>query len=268
MKLKVKSPIKWAGGKTQLLDQFDELLPLNFSTYIEPFVGGGALFFHLLPSDAILIDLNTELINFYTVVRDDVENLIESLKVHKNQSDYYYKMRDLDPSKLSPLDRASRFLYLNKTSYNGLWRTNKKGIFNVPFGRHKNVRLFDEENIRRVSLALKNIKIISGDFTIALQYAKNGDFIYMDPPYYPLSKTSNFTSYSGTFNEKDQIRLSECFRELDRIGAFVMLSNSNTDFVRSLYKGYDIRVVRATRRINSKVNGRGTIDEVVIRNFS
>jgi len=266
--LKLKSPIKWAGGKTQLLDQLDKLLPAKFSTYIEPFVGGGALFFHLLPADAVLIDLNTELINFYITVRDEVENLIESLKVHKNQSDYYYKMRDLDPSKLSSLERASRFLYLNKTSYNGLWRTNKKGVFNVPFGRNKNVRLFDEENIRRVSLALKNAKIISGDFTIALQYAKAGDFIYMDPPYHPLSKTSNFTSYSGTFVERDQIRLSEFFRELDRIGAFVMLSNSNTDFIRSLYKGYDIRFVKATRRINSKSDGRGAIEEVVIRNFS
>ncbi len=266
--MKVRSPIKWAGGKAQLLDQLDELLPEKFSTYIEPFVGGGALFFHLLPADAVLIDLNSELINFYTVVRDDVESLIESLKVHKNQSDYYYKIRNLDPSKLSSLDRASRFLYLNKTSYNGLWRTNKKGVFNVPFGRHKNVRLFDEENIRLVSLSLKNAKIISGDFTMALQYAKAGDFIYMDPPYHPLSRTSNFTSYSGKFSEKDQIRLSECFKELDRIGAFVMLSNSNTDFIKSLYKGYDIHTVKATRRINSKSDGRGAIDEVVIRNFS
>lgn len=264
----VKPPFKWAGGKSQLLGQFESLLPKKFDLYIEPFVGSGALFFHLLPPKAILIDLNFDVVNFYNVVKNNLDELIEDLKKHKNESEYYYMMRSKDPTTMNPVKRASRFLYLNKTSYNGLWRVNKRGQFNVPFGRYKNPKIFDEENMKKVSLSLKDVKIILGDFTETLKYAKSGDFIYMDPPYYPISKTSNFTSYSGEFTSDDQIRLAECFKELDKIGSLVMLSNSNTEFIRSLYKGYDIHLVKATRRINSKADKRGEIEEIVIRNFS
>ncbi|MCL4408133.1 MAG: DNA adenine methylase [Thermotogae bacterium] len=267
-KIKIKPPFKWAGGKGQLIEQFELLLPKKFDLYIEPFVGGGALFFNILPSDAILIDLNFDVVNFYTVVKNDVEKLIDDLKTHRNESEYYYMMRSVNLDSLNSIQRASRFLYLNKTAYNGLWRVNKKGNFNVPFGRYKNPKILDEDNLRNVSLALRDVSIIWSDFSIALDYAKSNTFVYFDPPYHPLSKTSNFTNYSGTFNVKDQIRLAECFKLLDKRGCFLMLSNSNTPLVRQLYANYDVHIVRARRMINSKAEGRGEIEEIVVRNFS
>lgn len=269
MKIEIKkSPVKWAGGKGQLLDRLIPMIPKKFNLYAEPFVGGGALFFNIRPQPAILIDLNAELINFYTIVRDDVESLIEDLKKHKNEIEYYYMMRSLNPESMAPVHRASRFLYLNKTSYNGLWRVNKKGKFNVPFGRYKNPVFLNENNLRESSLSLKHTVILCGDFTMIIDRVKSNDFIYFDPPYYPLTKTSNFTSYSGPFKTEDQIRLAECFRTLDQKGCFLMLSNSDTPFTRTLYKNYDLKIVEARRMINSKADNRGEINEIVVRNFS
>ncbi len=267
-RIRIKSPIKWAGGKGQLLEQFEPFLPKKFDLYIEPFVGGGALFFHILPSNAILIDMNLDVVNFYNVVKNNLEELINDLRKHKNERNYYYMMRSLNPESLDPIQRASRFLYLNKTAYNGLWRVNKKGKFNVPFGRYKNPKICDEDNLRNVSLALKDISVIWGDFSIALDHAKSNTFVYFDPPYDPISKTSNFTSYSGTFGVEDQIRLSECFKALDKKGCLLMLSNSNTPLIRKLYVDYEIHVIKARRMINSKVTGRGEVEEIIVRNFS
>ncbi len=265
--IRLKTPIKWAGGKGQLLSQLDHLLPKKFNMYIEPFIGGGALFFHILPSKSVLIDTNLDLINFYTVVRDKPDALIDDLKKHKNDEDYYYSMREKDVSKMDNVERASRFLYLNKTSYNGLWRVNKKGQFNVPFGKYKNPKIVDEQNLKFVSMALKNSEVMLDDFTAVLRYARAGTFVYFDPPYHPLSKTSNFTNYSGKFDEEDQIRLAECFRVLDKMGCFVILSNSDTEFIKMLYAGYDLQIVKARRAINCKANGRGQINEIIVRNF-
>lgn len=265
-----KPPVKWAGGKGQLIPQFEPLLPKNdCRLYLEPFLGGGALFFHLLPSKAVLIDNNEELMNFYLVVRDNLEQLLDDLRKHENTAEYYYKIRALDAEKLSPVERASRFLYLNKTAYNGLWRVNSSGKHNVPFGRYKNPRIADEQNLRLVSRALKQAGLICGDFSLVLEYAVQGSFVYFDPPYHPLSETANFTGYTPeSFDAGDQSRLAEVFRELDRMGCAVMLSNSDTPFIRELYSGFDVRVVRARRAINCRADKRGPVNELVIRNYS
>ncbi|MDQ0285872.1 DNA adenine methylase [Desulfofundulus luciae] len=264
----IKSPLKWAGGKGQLIPQFEPLFPPNVREMAEPFVGGGAVFFHLRPPRAFLVDSNEELINFYLVIRDRLEELLVDLRCHKNSAEYYYRIRAVDPATLNPVQRASRFLYLNKTGYNGLWRVNKKGQHNVPFGRYKNPKIVDEEQLSKASAALKNAEIRCGDFSLVLEVARPGMFIYLDPPYHPLSQTSNFTSYTpGQFNERDQLRLADLFRELDRQGCLVMLSNSDTEFVRNLYEGYDIKTVYARRAINCRGDRRGAITELVIRNY-
>ncbi|MDH7577858.1 MAG: DNA adenine methylase [Bacillota bacterium] len=267
--VKPKPPVKWAGGKGQLLSQFEPLFPKKFGAYHEPFVGGGAVFFHLLPERAVLIDNNPELINFYLVVRESLDELLISLHKHKNEAGYYYQIRALDPEKLDPVSRASRFLFLNKTGYNGLWRVNRQGRHNVPFGRYKNPRIADVENLRRVSDALKRAQILLNDFSVVLNYAESGDFIYFDPPYYPLSETANFTDYTAdSFGREDQERLAETFQELDKRGCLVMLSNSDTSFIRELYSGYHLTVVSAKRAINCRADRRGPIGELVIRNYS
>ena len=264
-----KPPVKWAGGKGQLISQFGPLYhKQTFSLNIEPYVGGGAVFFHLLPSEAVIIDNNPELINFYIVVRDELQALLADLEKHQNNEEYYYSIRALDPDKMDPVCRASRFLYLNKTGYNGLWRVNKKGKHNVPFGRYKNPRIVDKENLQLVSRVLQHTEIILGDFSKALDFALPGAFVYLDPPYHPLSETANFTSYtSDSFGVDDQRRLAEAFKEFDERGCKVMLSNSDTPFIRELYKGYDIRVVYARRAINCCAEKRGPISELVIRNY-
>jgi DNA adenine methylase len=266
---KSKPPIKWAGGKGQLIPQFEPLFPKErYDLYLEPFVGGGAVFLHLLPFRAVLIDSSYELINFYLVVRDNLEELLQELGKHQNTPEYYYRIRALDPELLTRVKRASRFLYLNKTGYNGLWRVNSQGKHNVPFGRYKRPRIADVSNLRLVSEALKRAEIFSDDFHRVLDCALPGSFVYLDPPYHPLSETANFTGYtSGAFGPGDQQRLAAVFRELDQNGCLVMLSNSDTPFVRRLYAGYDIQVVHARRAINSRAGGRGPITELVIRNY-
>jgi len=204
------------------------------------------------------------------VIRDNVEELITKLKQHRenHSKDYYYAIRELKLELLSKVERASVFIYLNKTCFNGLYRVNSKGKFNVPMGSYKNPSIFQEDDLREISKILKNVKILRMHFEKVLNYAKEGDFIYFDPPYYPLQKGKNFTSYTkDNFSEKDQIRLSEVFRELDKKGCKVMLSNSDTEFIKNLYKGYNIHIVKANRMINCDAAKRGPINEVVVTNY-
>jgi len=269
--VKPKPFVKWAGGKRQLVNLLIKKIPKHFNRYIEPFVGGGALLFELLPKRAIINDINEELINAYLVIRDNVHELIESLKKHKNSEEYYYKIRAVNPKKLSPVERASRFIYLNKTCYNGLYRENSKGEFNVPFGRYKNPKIFDPENLIAISEYLNNadIEIYNKDYKEVCLMAEKGDFVYLDPPYYPLSKTSSFTKYTKyDFRERDHIELAEVFRELDKKGCYVMLTNSNSEFIKRLYKDYNIEEIEANRFINCKKEGRKKQKvELLIKNF-
>ncbi|MDH4330554.1 MAG: DNA adenine methylase [Candidatus Moranbacteria bacterium] len=278
-KNKPKPFVKWVGGKRQLLEQFKALglyPPRNFdaenATYFEPFVGGGAVFFDLLPKNAVLSDWNEELVTTYNVIKDDVDNLIESLKNHKNEKEYFLSMRAKDLNELSDVEIASRFIYLNRTCFNGMYRVNKSGGFNVPFGKQKKPLICDEDNLRKVSAILENVSISKRDYKDVLNEAKKGDFVYFDPPYYPLNRTSNFTSYTADgFLEKEQEELRDTYFKLHKRGCFVMLSNSNTEFIRNIYSGLDKKIkineVSASRMINSVASKRGKIKEVLVVNY-
>jgi DNA adenine methylase len=261
--------LKWAGGKGQLLSQLAPLLPAEpVRRYFEPFVGGGAMFFAMEPRVAILSDINPELIDVYTAVQRDVEGLIAALAPHRYEEAYYYEVRAWDPAELPLLDRAARTIYLNRAGFNGLYRLNSKGGFNVPFGRHTNPTLCDAPNLRACSRALADAHIEVRRFDAILDHAEPSDFVYLDPPYVPLSATSNFTSYSATsFDEPEQRELAEVFRELTRRGVKAMLSNSNAPLVHELYEGFDIQLVSARRNINSKATSRHAIHEVLVRNY-
>ncbi len=268
--------LKWAGGKARLLGQFERFFPHEVGRYSEPFVGSGAVFFYVMerfnPADVVLSDSNEELMNAYRAVRDDVEDLLIGLKEHRRShgEGHYYRVRSLNPAALSPPARAARLIYLNKTCFNGLYRVNSRGGFNVPMGSYKNPRIFDAENLRRVSQALQSVDLQVRHFSVLSDIAKQrrGDFIYFDPPYHPLSKTSSFTSYTaGDFKESDQKRLAEVYRTLDRKGCRLMLSNSDCLFTRGLYKGFRLETVRARRAINSKADGRGEINELLVLNY-
>ena len=264
--------LKWAGGKRQLIPQMNIFFPKNYNRYIEPFIGGGAIFFHLLPDNTIISDNNPDLINCYRIVKEHVEDLIISLKSHKYEKDYYYEIRALDRDRnkyaeLSNVEKASRSIYLNKCGYNGLYRVNSKGFFNVPFGRHKNPKICDEENLRKVSRVLKNVKIYLGSFEICLDFAEKNDFVYLDPPYYPLSETALFTSYTKkNFDRSSQIKLYEMFKELNNRECNIMLNNSYSEFILDLYKDFKIVTLKAKRNINSNSQKRGLIKEVLILN--
>lgn len=275
---KPKPFVKWVGGKRQLLAQFrklnlypPELFNIKTGRYFEPFVGGGAVFFDLLPEKGFLSDLNKELVVAYNVIKNDVDNLIVSLKKHKTDKEYFLKIRAQDPNKLSDLNIASRFIFLNRTCFNGLYRVNSKGGFNVPYGKYTNPLICDEDNLRKVSKALQGIEIKYQDYKEVLKKAKKGDFVYFDPPYYPVSKTSSFTSYtSESFLDKEQIELRDTVLELQKRGCYVMLSNSDTSFINKIYSGFKgirINKVEAGRSINSKGNGRGKITEVLVINY-
>ena len=275
---KPKPFVKWVGGKRQLLEQFRRMNlypPENFdpenSRYFEPFVGGGAVFFDLLPEEGFLSDLNKELVTTYNVIKNDLEKLIVSLKKHKTNKEYFLKVRAQDPNELSDVAVASRFIFLNRTCFNGMYRVNSKGGFNVPFGKYSNPLICDEDNLRKVSKALQNIDIKHQDYKEILKKAKKGDFIYFDPPYYPVSKTASFTSYTAeSFLDKEQTELRDTFVELHKRGCFVMLSNSDTPFINEIYsgiKGVRINKVQAGRAINSNGSGRGKITEVLITNY-
>lgn len=261
--------LKWAGGKSQLLKQYEDFLPKPeyIGRYFEPFIGSAAVYFHLRPPNATLCDINQKLIDVYRVVQQDVDSLIEALKDHKNEKTYYYRVRKMKQEKMTPVTRAARLIFLNKTCYNGLYRENSKGEFNVPFGRYKNPTICDEYRLRNASCALQGVQLVAADFEKAVETAEAGDFIYFDPPYVPLNATSNFTSYNKYgFSHEDQERLAATFRRLDRRGCYVMLSNSSAPVVRDLYEGYQFERIKARRSINSKADGRGPVTELLITN--
>lgn len=242
--------------------------------YVEPFIGGGSVLFHLQPKNAIINDFNEELINVYLTIKNNAAELIQDLKKHKNESDYFYAIRGLDRtesfSNLSPIERASRIIFLNKTCFNGLYRVNNAGEFNAPFGRYKNPNIVNEPVIKAVShyLNANNIEIMSGDYLEVLKNTTNNSFVYLDPPYHPISESSNFTGYvKGGFNIEDQIRLREACDELNNKGVKFLLSNSASSFILEQYQNYDIHIIKAKRAINSNAVKRGDVEEVLIRNY-
>lgn len=272
----VRPFLKWAGGKRQLLPEIKNYVPKKYNTYYEPFLGGGAILFNLQPKNATINDSNTELINCYEVIRDSLEELIEDLKKHENNESYYYEMRELDRTttykdNYDKIKRASRILYLNKTCYNGLFRVNSQGQFNVPFGRYKNPNILDEAVLRAVNKYLNNnkVKIFNTDFEKAVLDAKKGDFVYLDPPYDPVSNTASFTGYDvNGFDKEEQRRLKSVFDDLTSRGCQALLSNADTDFIIKLYGSrYKIEKISATRAINSNALKRGKITEVLVRNY-
>ena len=275
-KNKLVAPVvKWVGGKRQLLSEISPLLPKRITSYCEPFLGGGAVLFSIQPSKAIVNDLNSDLITVYEVIRDDVEELIDNLKKHENSSEYFYTIRDMDRNKetyaaMSKVERASRLSYLNKTCFNGLFRVNSSGEFNSPFGHYKNPNIVNEPVLRAVNkyFSSSNITFCNEDFAVTLGRISKGSFVYLDPPYDPVSDTANFTGYNrGGFDRNEQIRLKQCCDELTQRGVKFMLSNSATTFIKELYKDYDISIVQAKRAINSDASKRGAIEEVLIRNY-
>lgn len=268
--------LKWVGGKRQIIPEIMSHLPGNLSSlnYSEPFIGGGALFFHLEPKKAIINDFNDELINVYKVIKNNLEELLLDLKKHQNTSEYFYQIRGIDrqPSfnELSNIQHASRIIYLNKTCYNGLYRVNNSGEFNSPFGRYANPNIVNEPVLRAVSKYLNksDITILNGDYEQVLNIATSDTFVYLDPPYHPLSDSSNFTGYiQGGWTEKDQIRLKMACDELNKKGVKFLLSNSSSSLIKELYSDYKIHSINATRSINSDADKRGQIEELLIKNY-
>lgn len=272
----MKPIVKWAGGKTQLVSRLKDRLPKEFNHYYEPFIGGGAFLFDLSVLNASINDINSELIHMYKVVRDDVEALIDVLgridEEHEvGYKEYYYQSRDLYNKKIMDskydIEMAALFIYLNKHCFNGLYRVNSKGLFNVPFNGKKSGKSFDPFNLREVSQYLKHVNINNGDFADILVNAKSGDFVFFDSPYDLLNDTS-FESYTKSgFPKEEHIRLSEVFKDLHKRGVFCMLTNHNTELINDLYKDFNIEVVSVKRMINSNANKRNG-EEVIIRNFS
>lgn len=258
--------LKWVGGKSQLLPELRKYIPRVYNRYFEPFIGGGALFFNLAPQNAIISDSNADLINAYTVVRDKVEELIEVLLNHEYDETYYYKMRATEPDNLDPVGRAARLIYLNKTCFNGLYRVNKQGQFNVPFGRYSNPKICDADKLRSASKILEGVVIAHSDYqSILRQHAQPGDLIYIDPPYHPISEFGDFKRYTKEFfYEEDQIRLRDLISELKASGCYVIASNSYCDFILDLYKDFEIKVVNAKRYINKIAARRNGVQEIII----
>lgn len=275
-KNKLVSPVlKWVGGKRQLLPLIKPRLPKRITSYCEPFVGGGAVLFELQPKKAIINDINSELILVYTVIKDNVKALIELLETYPNEENFYYDLRNIDRDqtkydKLSEIERAARVIFLNKTCYNGLYRVNNAGEFNSPFGKYKNPNIVNAPVLRAVSAYFNSSEITfsSVDFAMVLEQLHKGTFVYLDPPYDPISDTSSFTGYSkGGFNRGQQIQLRECCDSLNARGIKFMLSNSATDFIKEQYSNYHITTVQAKRAINSVASKRGDVDEVIITNY-
>ena len=290
--------VKWAGGKGQLLNTLERYYPLKLlqgeiKRYIEPFVGGGAVLFNILQkyniAEAYIFDINVDLINAYKVIKFEVNELVYYLKSlekryynldNDNRKKMYYEIRDEYNSKVSNtkhigIERASQFIFLNRTCFNGLYRVNKEGKFNVPYGDYKNPTICDERNLYLVSSLLQKVQIFAGDYRESAKYISKDSFVYFDPPYRPLNKTSNFTSYSKSdFTDKDQIELARFYAQMNELGAFLLLSNSdpknedpNDNFFDDLYKNFNIYRVMARRSINSDGRGRGLIKELLITNY-
>lgn len=271
--LSAKPLLKFLGGKRQLLPEIRRHVPVSFGRYFEPFVGGGAVFFDLLPVVAQISDSNAELINTYEAVRDDVEAVILALSEHarEHSEEHYYAVRSQRPESQTAV--AARMIYLNRTCFNGLYRVNRKGGFNVPFGRYDNPTICDADNLRACARALRGVAITWGDFEATLgrvgsdgeRLPVRGDFVYCDPPYVPVNATSNFTSYTAVgFSMADQDRLASCARRLKGAGVHVLLSNADLPNVRKLYDGFEVRSVKARRNINSKGGKRGDVGELLI----
>ena len=255
-KNKLVAPVlKWVGGKRQLLPDINSLLPKSIKSYCEPFVGGGALLFDLQPKKAIVNDINSDLILVYKVIKDNVDELILLLEKYPNEEEFYYKLRNVDRTQdkyasLSDVEKAARVLYLNKTCYNGLYRVNNAGEFNSPFGKYKNPNIVNAPVLRAVSsyFNASDITFCSDDFSVVLNNIAKGTFVYLDPPYDPVSDTSSFTGYSrGGFSREQQIQLRECCDVLDERGIKFMLSNSATEFIKDQYANYHIKTVQAKR---------------------
>jgi len=268
--------LKWVGGKRQLINELTNYLPkgINSYEYIEPFVGGGALFFHLQSKKATINDLNSELINVYLMIKNNLEELISELIKHKNTSEYFYSIRSLDRDysfhDLSNVFKASRVIYLNKTCFNGLYRVNNSGEFNSPFGNYKNPNIINEPTLRAVNKYLNenDIKIFSLDYEKILTNLNEKSFVYLDPPYHPISNGNNFTGYvQGGWTVKDQIRLKINCDKLKQNGIKFMLSNSSSEFIIDLYKEYNIKRIMANRLVNSDASKRGEVEELIIRNY-
>ena len=267
----VASPVvKWVGGKTKLLPELLGRLPERFGRYYEPFAGGAALFFRLAPRRAVLADSNADLIGLYAALTEDVAAVIRRLEQHRaaHDTDHYYATRERwnDPGiAWSAADRAATFIYLNKTCFNGLWRVNRAGDFNVPIGRYTDPPICVPDALRAASAVLAGAELRCGDYREAVADARAGDFIYFDPPYDPVTTTANFTSYTaGAFCAEDQRTLAETARGLVARGCQVMLSNSDTQFIRTLYRGFRVERVKCARAINSNAAKRGEVDELVI----
>lgn len=261
--------LKWAGGKRQLLPRILALVPARVRTYVEPFLGGGAVFFALAAERrfrrAVLGDVNGELINCYQAVRDDVEGLIDRLSRLRNTAEDYYQLRAQRPR--SAVARAARIIYLNRCGYNGLYRVNSDGLFNVPYGRYVSPRICDPERLRAASRALADVELVPGDFTTIVGQRRLGadDFVYLDPPYVPVSRTASFTGYAGGFSMADQERLAKLLRKLSERRIAAVLSNSDCDDTRRLYQGLAIESLPARRAINSVATRRGPVAELLVQ---
>lgn len=276
--LKAKPFVKWAGGKRQIIDKLLKLIPVEYDTYYEPFVGGGALLFELSPKKAVINDSNKELMNVYKILSTDkgYEETLKLLNTYEKKHDeaFYYKIRNLDKdkdkfSKLTDYERAARTIYLNKACFNGLYRVNSKGEFNVPFNKKLKINTYDGQNmtLAYVYFQTNSIKMLSTDFEEAVKDAKKGDFIYFDPPY-DSENDDTFNSYTEEgFGKEEQRRLARVYKELSDRGCYVMLSNHNTTLINELYQEFNIYIISAKRNINSKGEKRGKVEEVIITNY-
>lgn len=257
--------LKWAGGKTQMISDLLKFAPAKFNKYIEPFIGGGALFFNLSHPNSIISDLNEELVITYKQVKENIYEVLAVLESYVNSEEFYYKIRSVNPSTLSDSERAARLIYLNKTCFNGLFRVNKKGEFNVPYGK-RNGPFLNKKNLIGASDYLQNTEIYHLDYKETLKkYAKKGDFIFLDPPYQPVGKFSDFKRYTKEFfYENDQIELASIFKDLTNKGCYVMLTNSDHPFILDLYKEFHIETIETKRLISSNPNTRTGIDIIVL----
>ncbi len=269
-----KPIVKWAGGKSKLLGPLRERVPTRVRTYAEPFAGGAALFFSLAGDPtrsfehAILADQNEDLIACYRAVRDDVDGILAALAGYRHDEDEYYRVRDLDPRGMTDAARGARLIFLNRTCFNGLWRVNASGKFNVPFGRYENPRIVDADGLRAASSALAGAKLLAADFSEVTRGLGAGDFVYFDPPYVPVSKSASFTAYArGGFGPADQERLLAELVRLRGEGAAAVLSNADTEVTRALYRDFAVHSVTSPRAINSKGGARGRVGELIVTSW-
>ena len=267
----MKPIVKWAGGKIKQCSSIVKMMPSKYNRYIEPFIGGGAIFFSINRLNSIIADINPELINLYRVVSFNIDELITDLRKHENTKEYFYYLRGLDRlpefNDLSDVERASRFLFLNKTCFNGLCRYNASGCFNSSYGYYSKVNI-DFDNFRECSELLRNTEIICSDFSFLESTVKEGDFVYLDPPYVPISDTSYFTSYSSNgFSIDDQNRLKDLCDLVTEKGAYFILSNSYCDYTLNLYYNYNLFSIEAARSINVDTSKRGNVTELLVTNF-